>query len=620
MQSNSAIHENSKGHLLYAMWFGLLTGLVDVSVLAVQKLLLHKAIHLSPLFIWMAPLADVLLFAIPGFCLFLIARCCPKLASLPIAVFVFSFLGFSSLLFVFPRLHRIAMFLLAAGLAMQAARFISKHTNGFHSLARRSLGWMVFLVVGPALGVHGWQILTERSGLAKLPPAPPDAPNVLLITLDTVRARNMSLLGYERPTTPQLERIARSGVLFERAISTSPWTLPSHASMFTGHYPHELLANWLTPLGVTYPTLAEIFSDRGYLTAGFVANTYYCGYEFGLSRGFTHYEDYLISPGEIMNSSSLGELIFAGRMNSVNIFRKIFNNYQFFGRKSAEKLNNDFLSWLPRSGGRPFFAFLNYYDAHDPYIPPKPFDAKFGPVASQSNVVDRLLQSFHKPKPVFHQEKSPETQMQINAYDGSIAYLDHQLGRLVDELDRRDLLANTLFIIASDHGEQFGEHGLFKHCNSLYRQLLQVPLLISFPSHVPAGKRIREPVTLRDLPATVLDLVGFQGDDYFPGYSLARFWNSEGDSCKPEENTLLAEVRAGINTPESEPISKGKMKSLVSGGYHYILNGDGREELYDFVDDEDEESNLAGLEEGRGMLPRFRRLLSEVLSEKPSPN
>jgi len=130
----------------------------------------------------------------------------------------------------------------------------------------------------------------------------PGMPNVLLIVLDTVRAKSLGLYGYGRPTTPRLERLARYGTVFKSAFSTAPWTLASHATMFTGRYPHELSTGFLSPLDTTYLTLAELFTSEGYQTAGFAANTFYASQEFGLSRGFTHYEDYRVSGRQVLDS------------------------------------------------------------------------------------------------------------------------------------------------------------------------------------------------------------------------------------------------------------------------------------------------------------------------------
>src|SRR5262249_33619019 len=134
-----------------------------------------------------------------------------------------------------------------------------------------------------------------------------DPPNVLLIVLDTVRADRLSLYGCRRPTSPTLERLARQGIRFDEARATAPWTLPSHASVFTGRWPHELDVNWRTRLGPQSPRLAEYLGSRGYATAGFVANVEYCSYEFGLDRGFTHYEDYVLEPMTPLRLCYLGK-------------------------------------------------------------------------------------------------------------------------------------------------------------------------------------------------------------------------------------------------------------------------------------------------------------------------
>ncbi len=149
---------------------------------------------------------------------------------------------------------------------------------------------LVFVLAGFVFGVD-WLKQHRESGR---PSPSAAAPNVLFIVLDTVRADRLSLYGYDRPTTPALERWARQGILFSEARATAPWTLASHASLFTGRWPRELGVKWLTPLGTTVPTLAEYFGSRGYATAGFVANLIYCSYDTGLDRGFTHYEDYVL--------------------------------------------------------------------------------------------------------------------------------------------------------------------------------------------------------------------------------------------------------------------------------------------------------------------------------------
>jgi arylsulfatase A-like enzyme len=551
--------------LLIAAWFALFTGLIEACILADKKFSFHQFIFLSPHFAWMTPLAALLIFGVAAFFLSLVVWRRPGLISLRSAVFILAFLCFLNLLFMATWLHRLAALVLAAGLAAQTARIIGAHGQRFYWLVRRTTLWMATIVVGLAVGVYGWQEVTERRAVATLPPAVSDAPNVLLIVLDTVRARSLSLYGYDRPTTPQLERFSKKGVVFERAHATAPWTLPSHASMFTGRFPYELglSASFEKPLDSTYPTLAELFKERGYVTSGFSANLGYCSYESGLSRGFIHFEDYPVSLKQIISSSSLYRAI----TNSNNLVREVGATRH---RRGAAEINGSFLRWLSSKDERPFFAFLNYFDAHLPYLPPKPFDTKFGPQKTE-----------------------------LDAYESCIAYIDHQVGLLLDELEKRDLFENTLIIITSDHGEQFGEHNLFGHGNSLYLPLLHVPLLVSFPDRVPAGKSVKEAVTLRDIPATVVDLLKLEDVAQFPGNSLARHWDGTDGSGGAVADAPLSEER--------------RMKSLIVDRYHYIVNKQGREELYDIEKDPFEEQNLADSEEGRRACERFRTSLETIL-------
>ncbi len=605
--------------LLLAVWFALIVGFAELAVLAVRKFILDQMLFVGPQVIWMTPLSYVLFFVGIGLVLQGIAWKWPRLVSLRTTVFLFTFLAAFSFLFLwYPRLHKLAILFLALGLAVQAARLSATRAEGVQRLVGRTVGWMAGLVLVMAVGLHGWRALVEHGEMAKLAPARAQAPNVLLIVLDTVRAQSLSVYGYQRPTTPQLEKLAKRGVRFERAISTAPWTAPAHASMFTGRWPHELSTDWKTmhlkPLDATHPTLAEVLGARGYATAGFVANVEMAGYETGLSRGFTHYEDYPVSAAEVVLSSSLGRLITMSPK-----LRSLVDYYDVPSRKTAANINEAFLDWQAGQPGRPFFAFLNYFDAHEPYLPPQPFDSMFGPVSPRKNHLTLHLRA-HLAKREDKDEMSPqEIQAEVDAYESAIAYMDHQLGHLFDELEKRKILDNTVVIITSDHGEQFGEHGLFEHVNSLYLPLLHVPLLISYPDAVPAGLSVSEPVSLRNLPSTVGELVGLKESVSFPGGSLSRFWSNTPESRSLEIEPLLSEVEFMPGVPESWPIIKGDMKSLVLSQYHYIKNGDGREELYDWKTDPGEERDLAASVEGRQILVSFRENLDTILVNDRTP-
>ncbi len=223
--------------------------------------------------------------------------------------------------------------ILAAGLAVQTTRVILHNPDVARRLIRRSspLFFVCFVLVGSAVWVSG-----SRPD-ARLPTAEVDSgsrrfPNVLLITLDTVRAANLSLYGYSRQTTPNLDRFAKRGVVFDKAFATAPWTLPSHASLFTGRWPHELSTDYTVPLDGTHPTLAEYLSRQGYRTAGFVANLGYCSFGTGLARGFEHYEDYRRSLGQIASSSTLVRKV----ANNFNL-RRLVRNDQHLNRISARR-------------------------------------------------------------------------------------------------------------------------------------------------------------------------------------------------------------------------------------------------------------------------------------------
>lgn len=634
------IREVPASIFLFSIWFGLLTGLVEVIVLVYRKLVDGWNLFLDSKLVWMAPLADLVLFLCFGLVFYLVARRYHRFFSSKVFFGLFSFISYLIVLLMFPALNKFAALLLALGLGVQTGLLIARHTKVFYFIVWHTMSWGAlrnylkfkkkantlidpqenefyfsrrdFLITsglllgGLLLGERAWSKVGEKKKLSKLSPSSPNSPNVLLIVLDTVRAKSLSLNGYKRRTTPRLERLAKKGVLFERAISTSPWTLPSHVSIFTGRYNYEVSADYWIPLDATWPTLAEYLSLHGYLTAGFVANLIYCGYEYGLNRGFAHYEDYPISPGQISLSSSLGRTV-----ASSDRLRNITGYHELINRKDAASVNSSFLRWLSiQDQQRPFFAFLNYFDAHEPYLPPKPFDEQFGPKRAYG------AEFFHMAHFATRRAKwtmsSSQIQEELDAYEGAIAYLDHQVGLLIDELEKRALLDNTLLIITSDHGEHFGEKRLFDHGTSLYLPLLHVPLLISFPRRVPAGVSIPDTITLRDLPATVTELLSLGKDAPFPGVSLGQHWNKASEIDNSAVSPVMAELKNEGGRPEWYPSMKGYMKSLINDNLHYIQNGDGSEELYDLDKDPSELQDIAGIV-GEDVLKVFRHSLESIL-------
>jgi arylsulfatase A-like enzyme len=474
---------------------------------------------------------------------------------------------------------------------------------------RTSLPLLVLLEISLA-GVCSVPLLAREreNGDSALVTPDHSCPNVLLIVLDTVRTESLSLHGYGRETTPNLARLARRGVRFEQARSTAPWTFPSHASMFTGRWPHELNVGENHPLDGTYPTLAEYLAAHGYRTGGFVANTFFCNSWYGLARGFDRYEDFYdddvaVSWTETFRCAALGQRLLTALGVSMADHRI---------RKDAARINRDFLEWLSEGEGQPFFAFLNYFDAHSPYVLPEAERRRLGTPEPTADELGVLRTWDNRPK---QQISATYTQLIRDAYDECLASLDHQLGRLFDELERRGSLKNTLVILTSDHGEELGEHGLYGHGKSLYGQEIHVPLLILPPGERVSRNVIPGPVSLRDIPATVLDVLKTRGTAPFPGASLASHWRSTqaGEPVKTSPAFSEVSLRMGVShNPNRPPAWRGPMQALALGNRAYVHNADGTEQLFDLLADLQEERNLIGLLEERVVLEQFRRLLRSV--------
>jgi arylsulfatase A-like enzyme len=439
---------------------------------------------------------------------------------------------------------------------------------------------------------------SENFAAHSLGQAPSGSPNVLFIVLDTVRAQSLSAYGYNRDTSPNLTRLAKRGVRFDQARTPAAWTLPSHASMFTGRWPFELSARPDRPLDSTFPTLAEVLRDRGYATAGFVGNTYFCNRWFGLARGFEHYEDVAVCLVEVIRSSDMGRALIS------RLAPSIFNRdrpFAYFNRKDAVTIDHDMLRWLDsRPQGQPFFAFLNYYDAHDPYIAAEAAPRHFGLRPETHQEVAALRDWLHVDK-----TKVPKRllQMAIDGYDDGIAYLDDQLGRLFTALASRKLLDNTLIVVTADHGELHGEHSAFGHGSHLYRPVIDVPLLVAGPRNVPQGMTVARPVSLRDLPATVIDLLGPAGPSPFPGGSLTRCWAAAKGDAATNDDFLLTETADELSRT---PATSTYARSLLHAGKVYIRNKDGTEELYDQASDPAESRNLSNSPDSAAFLEVFR--------------
>lgn len=575
--------------MMTALFFALATGFIECCIAAFQILALHRIVGVSPDLFWMAPLANLIFFLPLAVVPAIVARLTKRPVRRATVIALFAFLSAFSLFVPYTTLATWAEAVLSVGLAIQLAQLVTAHPKRWEAALRIGTRLMFAAVIIASVGIRGTRALGERRALAALPEPAAGHPNVLLIIFDTVRRKNLGLYGYDRATTPELARWARDGVVFEQATSTAPWTLPSHASIFTGLQAADVGVGWTTPLPDAARTLAEALGAHGYETGGFVANHLYASYETGLQRGFVHYDDYRVSLRLILAHSAFGRSDFVNSILDERSAESVKNALRHFTVRSSVVpssvprtevgITDAFLAWQGTTGKRPFFAFLNYMTAHAPYRAREPF-------------VSRFAQTPAKP---------------YDRYDAAIAMLDHEVGRMLDSLRRRGALDNTVVVVTSDHGEQFGEHKLKGHANSLYLPLLEVPLIIRYPGSVPAGRRIAPVVSMSDLAPTLLDLSGNQ--EPFHGSSLTRYWRG---AAEVPAVIARSELAKGINVSPAFPNARSDMHSLVDERFHYIVGEAGREELYEYVSDSLEMHNLAGDPAMQHDLERLRRELTSV--------
>jgi len=307
----------------------------------------------------------------------------------------------------------------------------------------------------------------------------PLRPNVVLISLDTLRPDHLGCYGYGRGTSPELDRFASQGILFLDARSQAPWTLPSHMSLFTSMLPsHNRVEDINERLSEDIPTLAQILRARGYNTAALVNNGQMRAH-WGFDRGFGLWREYEVDTP-------------AG---------------------NCENITAQALQWLRSRPKEPFFLFLHYYDPHDPYEPPPPYLERFGSTVSGLDARQILWTHRYPGRDIRDQQLLREI---IGAYDGEIAWLDHELGKLLAALPE-----NTLTVIFSDHGEAFEEHGWTTHGASLYEEEVRVLLLIRPPGGCRRPLRCDEPVMLLDVAPTILSMCGIKPPEHFEGQDLS---------------------------------------------------------------------------------------------------
>lgn len=362
-------------------------------------------------------------------------------------------------------------------------------------------------------------------------------PNLLVITLDTTRADHLGCYGYELAKTPVLDALAKEGVLCERAHTVAPITLPAHTSLFTGLYPAEtgVRTNGRGGLSRSIDTLASVLKRRGYDTGAFVA-AFVLNRKFGLNQGFDLYGD---ESGSTTDPAQ---------------------------RRQAESVIDSALAWLSRSRRQPFFCWVHLFDPHLPY----------------AGHADLFGNEFAE-----------------RPYDGEIAYVDRQVGRLVSFLKTRNLDENTLVVVTADHGEGLGEHGERSHLFLLYQTTMHVPLIFRQPGKLPAGGRVASRVSLVDVSPTILDVLGVPDPRKVTGRSFSQAFSGKDVPASP----------CYAITDEPYSLSNcAPLRSLIDGDWKYIQTT--RPELYRLSDDPRETQNLAA--QNPDKLLEMENLLSEL--------
>ncbi len=408
--------------------------------------------------------------------------------------------------------------------------------------------------------------------------ASPAAPSVVLIVLDTLRRDHLSLYGYARKTTPQIDRWAGDALVFDQMTATSSWTLPSHASMFTGLFPRSHGAHGFRSterhsntyvLGPEPSTLAELASDAGIATGAVVANFHFLGPEFGVSRGFDSY--WIGIPRKGYQLPLVDGLV-------RRAFRRRYDDQQL-AYYPARSITDRAIDWVRERGDQRYFLFVNYLDVHRPNnAPPTPEvpldDEEASPRLSPS--WDAVLEG----KPI-----DPRVRRGLeNAYDRELIGLDRQVGRLLELLRAEGRDRNTCVIVTSDHGELFGEHGLVDHMITPYREAIDVPCIVTGPG-IAAG-RSSKPVQTVDVFSTIAELLGVDSGPR-QGTSLL------GEETHPIVSEWYACPDGALRNPRFKGRFDSDVQTLQSGTLFLMEFEDGRCELYDLATDPAETHNVA---------------------------
>ena len=424
----------------------------------------------------------------------------------------------------------------------------------------------------------------------------PQRPNVLILVIDTARAQNFSCYGYGRATSPNIDAFAAESVLYEHAIATGCWSLPSQLSLLTGLFPSKHGAHELhLAYPHHYPTLPEVLRQEGYRTLGVSPNSWMSD-EFGTTYGFDTYlklwQCWRTMPAAA--SASTGPLVTLAKQ--VN---RLYGRYLFPRRNRARHVNQH-LTNLLASTAEPFFLYAIYWDMHLPYYPHGEHAARWLP---QSATASRVQQVNRNALAYFTGQTSMTEEdfaILLGNYDGALATIDAEIGALLTMLRQRNLLDNTLVVITSDHGENIGDHNLMSHAYSLHDTLIRVPLLIRYPGGAYGGTRVVQQVQPTDLFPTILDCLELERPDIrqeLQGVSLLEAPSNSverpayAEMLAPHPSMQSLNRRTGLPADTAWPQYDRALRCLRTPESKLIWASDGHHALYDLHHDPGETTN-----------------------------
>jgi arylsulfatase A-like enzyme len=417
--------------------------------------------------------------------------------------------------------------------------------------------------------------------------------NVILLTIDCLRADRLGVMGNSQGLTPNLDALASQSAIFTQAFAVGPRTAESFPAILASTYPLTFNADWRLPKDLT--TLAEVLQDAGYATAAFHSNPF-LSLSLGYGKGFDSFWDSMETTSVVSKLASRAKSIVKRESAIYRFFRRLARHFEtqveisYYTR--AEEVNKRAIDWL-QGQQSPFFLWLHYMDLHYPFNPPVPFVNRVHPggipKALQADIVARSLEN---PKSI----TQTETQVLKDLYNAGLLYVDEGVGNFLDNLKQLDLFDETFICVTADHGEEFLEHGDFGHgikihllnddqpILKLYDELIHVPLILRSPTPIIASDRICSLVSLIDLAPTLVDLLGLKASDDWQGKSLSPLLIGSVDW-----------LREGVF---SQYAVRGKMErwpivSYRTQRWKFIYDGvKQRHELYDLESDPYEKNNV----------------------------